>query len=245
VHEAFYRRLGGYRYVASSHVNRGEDFAYLPEAYGGMILAWYGFGTEAVAHVEAQDVRRRRAASLTRHSVDRVAGLAYSRGLTTASRSIRMRKFLVPVAAALVAVLAGCAHPTPPDGYGTTAPKPAPPATTAANTTADQAQVCSDAKSLSSSQVDLIKGKAAQAQAALGSGDQATLAQAINDLRSAASSWAAQLTQLSGKQITPQLKSVLTDGASTITALANSAAPPPNAQSQLDDFTNKLNAACS
>jgi len=153
-----------------------------------------------------------------------------------------MRKFLVPAAAALVAVLAGCAHPTPPDGYGTTAPAPAP---VVVNATADQAQVCTDAKSLSSSQVSLIKGKAAQAQAALASGDQATVAQAITDLRSAASSWATQLNQLSGKQITPQLKSVLTDGAATITALAGSAAPPPDAQSKLDDFTNKLNAACS
>jgi hypothetical protein len=154
-----------------------------------------------------------------------------------------MRKFLVPAVAALVVVLAGCAHPTPPEGYGTTAPAPAP--TTATNNTADQAQVCNDAKSLSSTQVALIKGKAAQAQAALASGDQATLTQAINDLRSAASSWATQLTQLSGKQITPQLKSVLTDGAATITALAGSAAPPQDAQSKLDDFTNKLNAACS
>ena len=156
-----------------------------------------------------------------------------------------MRKFLVSAAAALVVALAGCAHPTPPDGYGTTAPAPAPPATTAANTTADQAQVCSDAKSLSDTQVALIKGKAAQAQAALASGDQATVAQAISDLRSAASSWATQLSQLSGKQITPQLKSVLTDGAATIAALASSAAPPANAQSQLDAFTSKLNAACS
>jgi len=64
VHEAFYRRLGGFRYVASSQVNRGEDFAYLPGAYGGVILAGYGFGTEAVAHVEAQDVLRRPVVSL-------------------------------------------------------------------------------------------------------------------------------------------------------------------------------------
>ena len=64
VHEAFYRRLGGFRYVASSRVNRGEDFAYLPGAYGGVILAGYGFGTAAVAHVEAQEVLRRPVVSL-------------------------------------------------------------------------------------------------------------------------------------------------------------------------------------
>jgi len=161
-----------------------------------------------------------------------------------------MRKILVPAAAmvAMVALLAGCAHPTPPEGFGVTTPPPRPPATTtsttAANSTADQAQVCSDAKSLSSTQVALIKGKAAQAQTALSQGDQVTLARAIGDLRSAASSWASQLNQLSGKQITPQLKSVLTDGASTITTLAASEAPPPDAQSKLDDFTSKLDAAC-
>jgi hypothetical protein len=151
-----------------------------------------------------------------------------------------MRKILVP-AAVLVALLGGCAHPTPPEGYGTTAPAPA---TTKATTDADQSQVCSQAKSLSDTEVALIKTKAATAQTALTMGDQVTLAQAISDLKAAASDWSAQLTQMSGKQITPQLRSVLTDGASTISTLANSTAPPPNAQSELDDFTSKLAAAC-
>jgi hypothetical protein len=152
-----------------------------------------------------------------------------------------MRKILVP-AVALVALLGGCAHPTPPDGFGTTAPAPAP--TTAQQGNADQSQVCSDAKSLSGTEVTLIKAKAAQAQAALAQGDQSTLAQSIAALKSAASDWATQLNQMTGKQISPQLKQVLSDGASTITALAGAAAPPPDAQSKLDDFTSKLEAAC-
>jgi hypothetical protein len=157
-----------------------------------------------------------------------------------------MRKILAPAvvsAAALVALLSGCAHPTPPDGYGTTAPAPAP--TSAAASNADQQRVCTQAKSVSGTQVELIKAKAAQAQAALGSGDQATLAQSIAELKAAASDWSNQLTQLSSKQISPQLRTVLTDGASTINNLANSSAPPPDAQSKLDDFTSKLNAACA
>jgi hypothetical protein len=164
-----------------------------------------------------------------------------------------MRKILVPAAVAVPAVLAallsGCAHPTPPEGFGTTPKAPATTSTTATNATnaanADQAQVCTEAKSVSDTQVAVIKAKAAQAQAALGSGDQATLAQSIAALKQAASEWSAELTQLSSKQISPQLRTVLTDGASTITTLANSSVPPPDAQSKLDDFTSKLAAACA
>ena len=150
-----------------------------------------------------------------------------------------MRKIMVP-AAILVALLGGCAHPTPPDGSGTTAPQP-----TNAVTNADQSQVCTQAKSLSDTEVTLIKAKAAQAQSALAIGDQGTLAQAISDLKRAAADWSAQLTQLAGKQISPQLRTVLTDGASTINTLANSPAPPTDVQSKLDDFTTKLAAACA
>jgi hypothetical protein len=158
-----------------------------------------------------------------------------------------MRKILVP-AVALVDLLGGCAHPTPPEGFGVTAPAPAPaPATTTQTqaTNADQDSVCSQAKSLSDTEVAVIKGKAAQAQTALAAGDQVTLVQAITALKTAATDWANQLTQLSGKQISPQLKSVLTDGASTISSLAAASVPPPDAQSKLDDFTSKLAAACS
>ena len=47
------------------HVNEGEgDFAYLPGAYGGLILAGYGFRTEPAAHAEAQEVLGRPVVSL-------------------------------------------------------------------------------------------------------------------------------------------------------------------------------------
>jgi N-dimethylarginine dimethylaminohydrolase len=54
-HRAWYE-AAGYQFVAPKEINEGEgDFAYLPDAYGGVILAGYGFRTEASAHPEAQE----------------------------------------------------------------------------------------------------------------------------------------------------------------------------------------------
>lgn len=63
-HRRFYAG-GTWAFTEPSHVNEGEgDFAYLPEAYGGLVLAGYGFRTEPTAHVEAQEVLRRPVISL-------------------------------------------------------------------------------------------------------------------------------------------------------------------------------------
>jgi N-dimethylarginine dimethylaminohydrolase len=63
-HRAFYESAG-WRYVAPVHVNEGEgDFAYLPGAWGGLVLAGYGFRTEPAAHAEAQEVLGRPVVSL-------------------------------------------------------------------------------------------------------------------------------------------------------------------------------------
>ncbi|MDP9814878.1 dimethylargininase [Spirilliplanes yamanashiensis] len=67
-HRAFYAG-GAWDFREPHHVNEGEgDFAYLPGAYGGLILAGYGFRTEPAAHAEAQDVLGRPVVSL--HLVD-------------------------------------------------------------------------------------------------------------------------------------------------------------------------------
>ncbi|WP_246568612.1 dimethylargininase [Polymorphospora rubra] len=64
LHRAFYERLG-WRYVAPSETNEGEgDFAYLPAAYGGLVLAGYGYRTDPAAHAEAQEVLGRPVVSL-------------------------------------------------------------------------------------------------------------------------------------------------------------------------------------
>ena len=56
VHRAFYE-ANGWRFVPPTQTNEGEgDFAYLPGAHGGIILAGYGYRTEPTAHAEAQEV---------------------------------------------------------------------------------------------------------------------------------------------------------------------------------------------
>ncbi|WP_406039605.1 dimethylargininase [Micromonospora sp. NBC_00898] len=63
-HRAFYESQG-WRFIAPSETNEGEgDFAYLPEAHGGLILAGHGFRTELPAHAEAQEALGRPVISL-------------------------------------------------------------------------------------------------------------------------------------------------------------------------------------
>jgi N-dimethylarginine dimethylaminohydrolase len=67
-HRAFYQ-APGWRYAAPRHTNEGEgDFAWVPGAYGGLILAGHGFRTDPAAHAEAQEVLRRPVVSL--HLID-------------------------------------------------------------------------------------------------------------------------------------------------------------------------------
>jgi N-dimethylarginine dimethylaminohydrolase len=63
-HQGFYRS-GQWIFADPMHVNEGEgDFAYLSGAYGGLILAGYGFRTDPAAHAEAQEVLGRPVISL-------------------------------------------------------------------------------------------------------------------------------------------------------------------------------------
>jgi N-dimethylarginine dimethylaminohydrolase len=65
-HRAFYEAAARqWRFVGPVHTNEGEgDFAYLPAAYGGIVLAGYGFRTEPAAHAEAQEALGRPVVSL-------------------------------------------------------------------------------------------------------------------------------------------------------------------------------------
>ncbi|MFG1886358.1 dimethylargininase [Micromonospora sp. NPDC049051] len=63
-HRAFYESRD-WRFIAPIETNEGEgDFAYLPEAHGGLILAGHGFRTELPAHAEAQEALGRPVVSL-------------------------------------------------------------------------------------------------------------------------------------------------------------------------------------
>jgi arginine dihydrolase len=65
VHQVFYSSSGGWSFANPMHINEGEgDFAYLPEAYGGLVLAGYGFRTDPAAHAEAQELFGRPVISL-------------------------------------------------------------------------------------------------------------------------------------------------------------------------------------
>jgi N-dimethylarginine dimethylaminohydrolase len=63
-HRRWYTEMG-WNYLAPTQVNEGEgDFAYVPGAFGGLILAGYGFRTEPSAHAEAQETLSRPVISL-------------------------------------------------------------------------------------------------------------------------------------------------------------------------------------
>jgi N-dimethylarginine dimethylaminohydrolase len=65
VHQAFYEADPSWRFVGPGQINEGEgDFAYLPGAHGGLVLAGHGFRTETAAHAEAQEVFGRPVVSL-------------------------------------------------------------------------------------------------------------------------------------------------------------------------------------
>ncbi|WP_434742175.1 dimethylargininase [Micromonospora sp. SH-82] len=67
-HRAFYTDRG-WRFVAPVETNEGEgDLAYLPQAYGGLVLAGYGFRTALAAHAEVQEAVGRPVVSL--HLID-------------------------------------------------------------------------------------------------------------------------------------------------------------------------------
>lgn len=66
-HRRFYTERSDHpwRFVPPVATNEGEgDFAYVPDAHGGIVLAGYGYRTEQAAHAEAQEIFGRPVISL-------------------------------------------------------------------------------------------------------------------------------------------------------------------------------------
>lgn len=149
-----------------------------------------------------------------------------------------MRKPMI--IAALVAVALG--------GVVACANKPATPDATPTAAQADQTkEVCTSAMSESTTAITTLKAKLIEAQAAFAAGDQTKLVQIQATVKTTATNWTAKLTELSGKPIKPGVKTVLTDGVTTINNLTASIATtsPADAEAKLTDFTTKLAAACA
>jgi hypothetical protein len=141
-----------------------------------------------------------------------------------------MRKLIITAALATVALAAaaGCA-------YNSVKPSSSESVSTGTSTTsaADQtAAVCEQAGTVSTTAGDAIAAKAKDAAAA--SGDQVKQLQIAGDLIKLANDWSAKLTELSAKPIKPEVKQALTDGATTITGLANPAAIQTTSAAQIE-----------
>ena len=154
-----------------------------------------------------------------------------------------MRKLITTAALATVALagLAGCAD-------NSVKPSSSASASTATTTAADQTkQVCTEATTTSTTAAAAVQAKITEAVAA--NGDQTKLVQIGTDLAKLATDWSSKLTELSAKPISPALKTALTDGATTITGLANPATiqstTPAQVQTQLQAISTKIAAACA
>jgi hypothetical protein len=155
-----------------------------------------------------------------------------------------MRKLIISAALATVALAAaaGCAD---------NSVKPGSSASASAGTTtsaADQtAAVCAQAATVSTTAGEAISAKATEAAAA--SGDQAKQLQLAGDLVKLANDWSAKLTELSTKPIKPEVKQSLTEGATTITGLANPAAIQTTSAAQIETKLKtvgaKITTACA
>jgi hypothetical protein len=158
-----------------------------------------------------------------------------------------MRKsFIVAVSAAIaLGGVVGCAHPNeaPLPGETRLPTTNAAPASGADETKA----VCAEATSTSNTAITTLKAKVAEATAAQAANDQGKLIAAQLAAKSTATEWANKLNSLAARPIKPQVKSVLTDGATMINSMmANPGSlNPTTAEQKLNDFTTKLASACA
>jgi hypothetical protein len=153
-----------------------------------------------------------------------------------------MRKLMITVTMVAVGLggVAACAdNSTPSPGASGGA--------SSSTTAADQTrEVCAEAISTGTTATAAIQAKVIEASQALAANDQAKITQILADVRKSTTDWATKLTELSNKQVSPAVKTALTDGATTLSTLGvpTDAASAAAAQTKLAEIGTKITAAC-
>lgn len=150
-----------------------------------------------------------------------------------------MRKAALVLAAVAVAVassLTACSS-----GGGTpTETTPAATTTTPADETAD---VCSEAKALNTSKSVLLGGKFTELQAAQTAGDQTKVETLAAEAQAEVTDWATKLNELADKDISPAVKTALTDAAQALAEIGPDS-DPTETQTNLLNLITGITTAC-
>ena len=171
----------------------------------------------------------------------------YSRGLALIQGDTTpMRKFMiVAVMAAAGLGAAACADNSNDPPVGGTA-------TTAATTTTtavavdETKQVCAEAMAEGTAAATEFNTKVDQLNQAAQSGDLIKANGLATELKQRAGDLQTKLTAWSGKNVKPEVKTVLTEGATTLQQLTSSAQmPDASAKTTLQDIATRLGAACA
>lgn len=154
-----------------------------------------------------------------------------------------MRRLMIVavLAAAGLAAAAACADNSPKPGESSS--PPAAPATSAAAPD-ETRQVCTEATAEATAAGTEINAKVDELTQAAQSGDLGKAAQLQNELRTRATDLQSKLTTWSGKNIKPEVRSVLTEASTTIQQ-AVSGTPDPSLKTKFQEIGTKLAAACA
>jgi hypothetical protein len=155
-----------------------------------------------------------------------------------------MRKLMiVAIIAAAGFAAAACADNSPKPSASST---PAATTTTTAATVDETHQVCAEAMAAGSAAAVEFNAKVDQLNQAAQSGDLIKANQLANELRQKAAELQTQLQGWSAKNVKPEVKAALTDGATTVQQLNNPAVmPDASAKTKLQDIATRLSTACA
>jgi hypothetical protein len=162
----------------------------------------------------------------------------------------RARSSLLAVLVVGISLAAGaCAHPNEVPLPGES-PSPTPRVSRTTQTTgADEtAEVCREAQDESEDAVATLTDQLDEASTAYNAGKTAEALAAYNEAKETGTEWADTLDELAGRPIEAKVRTVLEDGSEMITDLVNT--PPQNidpedAEDQINEFLDDLDAACS